>query len=109
MTTFDEHICAPIRSHLGRPIRLPAVGTWDVGTEGGAPTLSLDLPRAVFGENLQTNRPAAPFFLLCFAWWHARLTGTDPGLRIRLVGEAPTATSAMRHDQPGADRDRSAP
>jgi hypothetical protein len=97
MSSFDATVCAPVRAHLGRNVRLPSLGTWDVSTERGAPELSLELPHALLGENLQTNGPATPFFLMCFGWWHARLTRTDPHLRVRIVGDPPTDDSAVRH------------
>jgi hypothetical protein len=97
MSSFDAIVCAPVRAHLGRPVRLPSLGTWDVSTARGAPLLSLELPHAVLAENLQTNGPATPFFLLCFAWWHAHITRTDPFLRVSIVGDPPTDAAAVRH------------
>lgn len=97
MSAFDATVCAPVRAHLGRPVRLPSLGTWDASTARGAPLLSLELPHRALGENLQTNGPATPFFLMCFAWWHARLTRTDPVLRVRIVGDPPMDASAVRH------------
>ncbi|MCB9662837.1 MAG: hypothetical protein H6732_01900 [Alphaproteobacteria bacterium] len=94
---FDRLVCAPVRAHLGRPVRLPSAGDWRVDTVRGVPTLTLTLPHATLGRNLQTTHAAAPAFLACFGWWHGRLTGTDPALHLDIVGDEPADPSARRH------------
>ncbi len=95
--SFEEQVVLPVRKHLRRSVRLPLVGRWDIGTERGAPTLSLTLDAAVLGQNLQTNRAAAPFFLLCFAYWYERVSGSSPRLRLEVVGDLPERKLALRH------------
>ncbi len=96
--SFDQQICEPVRVHRANPrLRLPAVGTWEVTTDRGAPLLSLELSRETLGRNLQEDPAAAPYFLVCFAWWHARITKSDPQLRLRVVGDPPKTPRAVRH------------
>ena len=81
MSSFDATVCAPVRAHLGRNVRLPSLGTWDVSTQSGAPLLSLELPHTLLGEHLQPKGPATPFVLMCFSWWPSRLPRPSPALR----------------------------
>ena len=74
---FDAHICSPVRAHLGRGVRLPSVGAWHIERHRGTPTLGLTVSSDVLGTNLQTNGAASPFFLLCFAYWWARCSGSE--------------------------------
>ena len=94
---FKKEVCAPIRAHLGRSIRLPSAGRWHVTSQHGAPLLALELPHPALASNIQDNPAASPFFLVCFAWWHARLTGTEPALQVDIVGPPPTEPSLLRH------------
>jgi hypothetical protein len=94
---FTRHVVRPVRDHLGPGVRPPSVGAWDLGTDRGEPVLTLDLPTSALEENLQTDEAASPYFLLCFAFWHARLTGRDPRLRVTVSGEPSADASAVRH------------
>lgn len=97
MGTFDEVICAPARKLLGRPVRLPSAGQWEVLREGGATVLSLTLPAQVLGTNLQENPAATPFFLLCFSYWHWKRTGEEPLMRLTVTGPPPSSGTALLH------------
>jgi hypothetical protein len=57
------------------------------------------LPRAALGKNLQESQTAAPFFLVCFAYWHAVLTGQEPQLHLEVTGEALESESARLHER----------
>jgi len=94
---FDTKVCAPVREHLGRPVRLPSVGTWSLEHERGTPVLRLELSAAELGHNLQTDRAAAPFFLMCFAYWYGRVQDIEPRLRVDIGGSVPTRTGPLRH------------
>lgn len=95
--SFEHLVVRPVQRHMKRRVRCPAVGTWRAGREGGLPVLSLTLDAASLGTNLQDNEAASPFFLLCFAYWHARLTGTDPALRLHVTGPVPSDTIERQH------------
>lgn len=95
--SFDEQVVARVRLFLGRRVRLPSVGTWSWGTDGGVPTLGLELDAEALGHNLQTNPPSTPFFLLCFAYWYARATGVEPRLRVDVAGPGPVGEGPRRH------------
>ena len=95
--TFQTHVVAPVREHMGRPVRLPATGTWSLERDRGASVLRLELPADSLARNLQTNHAAAPFFLLCFAYWYSRITGVEPHLRLDVTGAAPVAAGPLRH------------
>ncbi len=68
-----------VRTHLGRPIDVPGSSLpgveWDAAWDhsGRILDLSVTLPLAAFHQNLQTDLPAAPSFLLCLAYWIERL------------------------------------
>lgn len=94
---FDAHVVKPVREYLRRPVRLPSVGTWSLEHERGTPVLRLELAADALGHNLQTNRAAAPFFLLCFAYWYAHLADTETRLRVDVHGAPPTKTLQLRH------------
>lgn len=98
-STFDQVICAPVRKHLGRQVRLPDIGDWNATTERGVKTLSLSIPRRILGENLQGNRPASPFFLVCFAYWHAAITGVEPALVLEVTGPGPITFKERCHER----------
>ena len=95
--SFDAQVCAPVREHLGRPVRLPSVGKWSLEHERGTPVLRLELDADELGHNLHTDRAAAPFFLLCFAYWYGRMRDTEPRLLVDIGGSAPTKTGPVRH------------
>lgn len=97
MSAFDQQICQPVRRWLGRSVRLPSVGAWRVEQDRGSPELVLTLDAEILGANLQTNGVAAPFFLLCFAYWWSMQTRQDPSLRLEVRGQAPTRPSALLH------------
>lgn len=97
-TAFADLVVAPVRQHLRRPVRLPTVaGTWHLEHDRGTPVLGLDLDAAELGHNLQTDRPAAPFFLLAFAYWFGHLNDVEPRLRLRVQGPPPEARAARLH------------
>ena len=68
-----------VRTHLGRPIDVPGSSLpgveWDAALDHSGPVLDLSvtIPLAAFHQNLQTDLPAAPSFLLCLAYWMERL------------------------------------
>ena len=95
--SFEQEVLNPVRGFLGRGVRLPAAGTWSFEPAGGAPTLALELDASLLGRNLQTNHAAAPFFLVCFAYWLARARGVEPTLRVEIVGSPPTRSRPLRH------------
>ncbi len=95
--SFDAQVCKPVRAHLGRPVRLPSVGEWSQESERGTPVLRLRLHAEELGHNLQTNRAAAPFFLMCFAYWYGRVTDSEPRIHVDILGDPPTKTGALRH------------
>jgi len=95
--SFEHEVVVPVRGFLGRGVRLPSVGTWSFEPVGGVPALALELDASCLGRNLQTNHAAAPFFLLCFAYWLERARGLEVGLRVEIVGAPPSRTGPLRH------------
>ena len=95
--TFKDQVVRPVRKLLKRGVRLPAGGQWDIGPVGGVPTLALTLPAEVLGGSLLSDRVAAPWFLLCFAYWYAQVTSAEPRLRLDVQGTFPASSKARQH------------
>ena len=97
MNNSLDSVVAQVNQHIPH-VRLPDVGTWSSLEEGGRSVYELELPREALSENLQTNTCSAPFFLLCFGYWAARFIGSDPLLRVRIEGSAPSDAKKGHHD-----------
>ena len=97
MNNSLDSVVAQVNQHIPH-VRLPDVGTWSNLEEGGRSVYELELQREALSENLQTNTCSAPFFLLCFGYWAARFSGSDPLLRLRIQGSAPSDEKLSHHD-----------
>lgn len=98
MNNSFESVVSQVSQHIPH-VRLPSVGQWSSLEEGGRSVYELVLPREALSQNLQSNACSAPFFLLCFGYWAARFTGSDPLLRVRIEGEAPEDEKLGHHER----------
>jgi hypothetical protein len=94
---FDREVLAPVRRFLGRPVRLPDVGEWEVSRSGGLTQLRLRIGADQLSQNLQKNSAAAPYFLVCLGYWLARVSGADPALHVEVVGAPPAPGTPLQH------------
>lgn len=85
---FETDVLGHLRRWMGRSqLRTPAGATWDAEDPGdGSTRITVTFPASVFDGNFQDNLAAAPFFALCFAYWHERRTGQATRVRARIAG-----------------------
>jgi hypothetical protein len=85
--SFKVQVMKPVRHHLQRSIRVPSkAGDFALVEEGGRPVLVLRTDQDTLSGGLQTDEVAGPFFLACFGFWYAQVTGRDPALRVEVSG-----------------------
>jgi hypothetical protein len=98
MLAFERDVLEPVRRYLGRErIQVPAVGTWNVNTDRGLCRLELELDAADLVHNLQTDRAAAPTFLVCLSYWLQQTLRAWVGCRLAIRGNPPSGEAAQRH------------
>lgn len=85
---FEDDVLVPLRRMMGRSkLRTPAGTTWEVAElADGSIRIGVTFPASAFDGNFQENLAAAPFFALCFAYWHERRTGRPTRVRARIEG-----------------------
>jgi hypothetical protein len=85
---FESDVLVPIRRMMGRGgIRTPGGTRWEAEElADGSAAIHLRFPASAFDGNVQGNLAAAPFFALCFAFWHERRTGRPTRVRARVEG-----------------------
>ena len=90
---FSADVLVPLRRMMGRSqLRTPADTDWDAEElNDGSVRISVTFPASAFDGNFQGNLAAAPFFALCFAYWHEVRTGCPTRVRARVQG-APADT-----------------
>ena len=92
-----DTVLSTVRKYLGRSVRLPSGVSWDVELNSSGTTLALQVSCDILSRNLQTNQAAAPFFMICFAYWYERATSQHCSTRLELTGAPPTSGGALQH------------
>lgn len=97
MIDFHKAVLVPVRKHLGRKIQIPKRARWSFVEDDSGGTLQLDVDAAALAKNFQKNLPATPSFLICFAYWLERATGSSTKCRVVVHGPPPLKRKDLLH------------